>query len=268
MTPGFEKGTVWLAGAGPGDPGLLTLLAVQGLREADVILHDALVDPAVLDYAGPQAEIRYVGKRAGKRCNKQHEITDLMIDLAQQKKRVLRLKGGDPFVFGRGGEEAIALALAGIRFRVIPGITAAIGGTACAGIPVTHRDINSVVSFVTGHDSTGNLPGDVDWDALAAGSPVIVFYMARRTMPEIARRLMAAGRGAQTPVAVIENATVPGQRVSETTLGACGDLVHSMTRPDPAMIVVGEAVRVRALLMGWQHGAHEAEPFELPSEMG
>src|SRR5499433_3765656 len=174
--PTFEPGWVWLAGAGPGDPGLLTLLALHGLRQADVIVYDALVGPGVLALARPGAALEYAGKRGGKPSARQPDISLRLVQLAREGKRVLRLKGGDPFVFGRGGEEAMALVASGVPFRIVPGISAGIGGLAYAGIPVTHRDVNSAVAFITGHDSSGVLPDSVDWAALAKGAPVIVVY--------------------------------------------------------------------------------------------
>src|ERR1700721_1769808 len=176
--PVFEPGHVWLAGAGPGDPGLLTLYALAGLAHADVIVHDALVDKRVLALARPQARLEFAGKRGGRPSAVQADISKRLIELANEGRRVLRLKGGDPCVFGRGGEEAMALATAGIRFRIVPGITAAIGGLAYAGIPLTHRGINSAVTLITGHNSDGAVPGEVnsapDWPAIATGSPVIL----------------------------------------------------------------------------------------------
>lgn len=250
--PAFESGTVWLAGAGPGDPGLLTLLAAKGLQEADIVMYDALVNDDILDLAASSASLEYVGKRAGVKSLKQPEITARMVAHARAGKKVLRLKGGDPFIFGRGGEEAIELARAGICFRIIPGVTAGIGGLAYAGIPATHRDINNVVSFVTGRDATGNLPVNIDWEALAAASPVIVFYMALKTMPEIARNLMKAGLPGQTPVAVISNASVVGQSVTETTLEKYREMAVNTPLERPAVIVVGESVKIRGLLKNWQ----------------
>ncbi|MCB1563777.1 MAG: uroporphyrinogen-III C-methyltransferase [Alphaproteobacteria bacterium] len=260
MTPlaVFEPGTVWLAGAGPGDPGLLTLLAAKGLAEADVILYDALVDEAVLAMASPKAQLEFVGKRAGVKSLKQPEITARMVQHARAGKKVLRLKGGDPFVFGRGGEEAIALAQARIPFRIIPGVTAGIGGLAYASIPATHRDINNVVSFVTGRDSTGELPGNIDWDALATSSPVIVFYMALKTMPEIAQKLIKAGRAPSTPLAVISNATAASQDVVETTLGECAATLSQTEPGRPAIIAIGESVKIRGLLKGFQQTISES----------
>ncbi|MCC6597971.1 MAG: uroporphyrinogen-III C-methyltransferase [Alphaproteobacteria bacterium] len=250
--PAFENGTIWLAGAGPGAPGLLTLLCVKGLQEADVILYDALVQEDILNLSRPEALCRFVGKRAGVRSLKQPEITALMIEYARAGKRVLRLKGGDPFVFGRGGEEAMELARAGVHFRVIPGITAGIGGMAYAGIPATHRDINTVISFVTGHDSSGELPRNIDWEGLVSASPVIVFYMALKTMPEIISHLKTAGMAENTPVAVISNASIPGQRVTETTLAGYDLETASVPKKAPAIIVIGECVKIRGLIAGFQ----------------
>ena len=246
--PAFEPGWVWLAGAGPGDPGLLTLLALHGLRQADIIVYDALVGPGVLALARPGAVLEYAGKRGGKPSARQPDISLRLVQLAREGRRVLRLKGGDPFVFGRGGEEAMALVAAGIPFRIVPGISAGIGGLAYAGIPVTHRDINSAVTFITGHDTSGLVPDSVDWPSLAKGSPVLVIYMALKHIEGIAQRLLAAGRPREEPVAVVSNATVAGQRVLETTLGDCAAAVVSSGIEPPALVVVGEVVRLRAAL--------------------
>src|SRR5262245_21007918 len=180
--PAFEPGWVWLAGAGPGDPGLLTLLALHGLRHADIIVYDALVGPGVLALARPGAALEYAGKRGGKPSARQPDISLRLVQLAREGKLVLRLKGGDPFVFGRGGEEAMALVAAGIPFRIVPGISAGIGGLAYAGIPVTHRDINSAVTFITGHDTSGLVPDSVDWVSLARGSPGLVIHLGPPTI--------------------------------------------------------------------------------------
>ena len=246
--PAFEPGWVWLAGAGPGDPGLLTLLAAHALRHADVVVYDALVSPAVLALAGPGAALEYAGKRGGRPSPRQPDISLRLIKLAREGRRVLRLKGGDPFVFGRGGEEALALVAAGVPFRVVPGISAGIGGLAYAGIPVTHRDINSAVTFVTGHDAAGSVPDGLDWAALARGSPVLVIYMALKHLETIAGRLLAAGRRADEPVAVVSRATTPEQRVLETTLGECAAAAAAGGLEPPALVVVGEVVRLRAAL--------------------
>lgn len=242
--PVFERGSVWLVGAGPGDPGLLTLHAINGLAQADVVLYDALVDGTILDLVGPQASCIYAGKRSGQSAGQQ-QITDQLIALARSGKRVLRLKGGDPFVFGRGGEEALALVEAGIPFRVVPGVTSGIGGLAYAGIPATHRDINHVVSFVTGHMAGGEVPDTVNWRALAEASPVIVVYMGLKHVARIASEIVAAGRSPDEPVAIISNATTERQFVLETTLARAAADIAAAGVPGPALIVVGEAVRMR-----------------------
>jgi uroporphyrin-III C-methyltransferase len=244
--PELEPGWVWLTGAGPGDPGLLTLHALNGLRQADVIVYDALVDDRTLTLAGPDCEIIYAGKRGGKPSPKQLDISDRLVKLAREGKRVLRLKGGDPFIFGRGGEEALALVAAGVPFRVVPGISAGVGGLAHAGIPLTHRETNSAVTFVTGHGASGDIPDSIDWPSLAAGSPVLVVYMAIKHLGTIRTRLMDGGRRADEPVAVVSRASQPDERVLETTLGACVEDVAAQAIEPPAMVVIGEVVRLRA----------------------
>ena len=246
--PGIEPGWVWLTGAGPGTTGLLTLLALRGLQSADVVVYDALVDQDVLKLARPGAALEYAGKRGGKPSAKQPDISLRLVQLAREGKRVLRLKGGDPFVFGRGGEEALSLVDAGIPFRIVPGVSAGIGGLAYAGIPVTHRDCNHSVTFITGHDAGGVMPEAVDWAAIARGSPAIVLYMALKHIGQISGRLMEEGRKPGEPVAVVSKATSSEQRVLETTLGACAaDIAQSGIEP-PAIVVVGEIVRLRAAL--------------------
>ena len=246
ILPEFEPGWVWLVGAGPGDPGLLTLLALQGLRQADIVVYDALVDARILDLARGDAVREFAGKRGGKPSPTQPDISARLVRHARAGKRVLRLKGGDPFVFGRGGEEALALVQARVPFRIVPGITSSIGGLAYAGIPVTHRETNQVVTFVTGHGVTGDVPDGIDWTSLARGSPVIVFYMAIKHLGTIAGRLMAGGRRADEPVAVVSRATTEQQRVLETTLGrAAADVAADGIEP-PALVAIGEVVRLRA----------------------
>jgi len=243
--PALESGSVWLAGAGPGDPGLLSVLALHGLRQAEVIVYDALVDNRILDLARPGVQLEYAGKRGGKPSAKQRDISLRLIELAREGRRVLRLKGGDPFVFGRGGEEALALVAAGIPFRIVPGISAGIGGLAYAGIPVTHRQVNSAVAFITGHDSSGLVPDTVDWESLSRGAPVLVIYMALKHIEPIVERLLAAGRAVSEPVAVIAKATTAEQQVLESTLGkVAADIAASGIEP-PAMVVVGDVVRLR-----------------------
>lgn len=244
--PRFEPGHVWLVGAGPGDPGLLTLLAVHALSQADVVIYDALVNADCLAMAREGAVLEYAGKRGGKPSPKQRDISLRLVEFARQGKRVLRLKGGDPFVFGRGGEEALTLVEHGIAFRIVPGITAGIGGLAYAGIPVTHRDTNHNVTFLTGHDATGVMPDAIDWAGVAKGSPVIVMYMAMKHIGTIANRLMAEGRKPDEPVAFVCNAATEAQQVLETTLkNAEADVSVSGLTP-PAIVVVGEVVRLRS----------------------
>jgi uroporphyrin-III C-methyltransferase len=246
----FEPGTVWLVGAGPGDPGLLTLHAAHALAEADVVLHDALVSREILALAR-QARLEPVGKRAGGRRTPQLRINERMIRLAREGNRVVRLKGGDPLVFGRGGEEALALAAAGIRFRIVPGISAGIGGTAAAGIPVTHRGLARSVAFVTGHDASGGLP-DLDWSALARGADVLVLYMALRQIGAIAARLRGAGRDAAESVAFITEATTPRQHVVVSTLSEAERTGAAIPSHLPTLIVIGPVIALQPLLAGWQ----------------
>jgi uroporphyrin-III C-methyltransferase len=244
--PVFEPGWVWLVGAGPGDPGLLTLHAVNALRQADIVVYDALVDPRVLEHARAGAIVEHAGKRGGKPSPKQRDISLKLIQHARAGKRVCRLKGGDPLVFGRGGEEALALVEAKIPFRIVPGISAGIGGLAYAGIPVTHRDVNHSVTFLTGHDQSGLTPSTIDWEGVARGSPVIVMYMALKHLSQIATALIHAGRRMDEPLAIIAGATTEAQSVLETTLGrAAAELAESGMEP-PAIVVLGEVVRFRA----------------------
>jgi len=244
--PPFLPGHVWLVGAGPGDPGLLTLLALHALGHCDAVVYDALVDRRVLALARAGAERIYAGKRGGKPSPSQPDISDRLVRLAREGKRVLRLKGGDPFVFGRGGEEALALVAAGIPFRVVPGITAGIGGLAYAGIPVTHRDSNSAVTFVTGHNAVGEVPDGLDWAALAKGSPALVFYMALKHLKQIRDRLIAGGRPPGDAVALVSKAATAEQRVVETTLRRCVEDAARHGVEPPAIVAVGEVVRLRA----------------------
>ncbi|TMJ47516.1 MAG: uroporphyrinogen-III C-methyltransferase [Alphaproteobacteria bacterium] len=244
--PGFEPGHVWLVGAGPGDPGLLSVLALHALANADIVVYDALVDPRILRLGRPGAVLYHAGKRGGRPSPSQPDISARLIQAAQDGKRVLRLKGGDPCVFGRGGEEALALAAAGVPFRIVPGITAGIGGLAYAGIPVTHRDTNSAVTFLTGHNIEGEGPGGLDWAAIARGAPVLVLYMASRHLRSVAGRLISAGRRSEEPVAVISKATTPSQRVFVSSLGEIAATCPEVEAP--AIVVVGEVVRLRAAL--------------------
>ena len=259
--PVMQPGWVWLCGAGPGDPGLLTLHALNALRQADVVIYDALVQEAILDWA-PQAEHIYAGKRGGKPSAKQRDISLRLVDLARAGKRVLRLKGGDPFVFGRGGEEAQTLVQHDIPIRIIPGISAGIGGLAYAGIPVTHRDVNQSVTFVTGHDQSGNTPGSLDWTSISKGSQVIVIYMGMKHIAQTATHLIAAGRSLHEPAAVVTTATSKDQQVLETTLGTIVDDIAKANLEPPAIICIGQSVLMRQVL-DWQGMAAGNAPRNL-----
>ncbi len=260
--PVLQPGWVWLCGAGPGDAGLLTLHGLNALRQAGVIVHDALVQRTVLSWANPGARLIDAGKRAGKTSPKQRDISLQLVDLARANKRVLRLKGGDPFVFGRGGEEAQTLVQHGVPIRIIPGISAGIGGLAYAGIPVTHRDVNQGVTFVTGHDQRGQAPEVLDWAAIARASQVIVIYMGMRHIGAISQRLRAAGRSADEPVAVVTDASLPSQSVLETTLAGVAADINAADLKPPAIICIGRAVLLRRVL-DWQGLAGGAQPREL-----
>jgi uroporphyrin-III C-methyltransferase len=244
----MKPGWVWLCGAGPGDPGLLTLHGLNALKQADIVVYDALVDPAILEWA-PQAKHVFAGKRAGVASAKQRDISAILVEMAQDGKRVLRLKGGDPYMFGRDGEEAQTLIQKGVNIRIIPGISAGIGGLAYAGIPVTHRDVNQAVTFVTGHGAKGTPP--VDWAAISRGSEVIVIYMGMRRARAIAEALIAAGRSTNEPVAVVYGASTKAQFVLATTLEKLADDIAAQTTKAPGLICIGRAVLLRQIL-DWQ----------------
>lgn len=246
--PEFAPGWVWLAGAGPGDPGLLTLHAVNALKQADKVVYDALVSEDILSLVRPDAELFYAGKRGGKPSWNQQDITDKLIELAQDGHRVLRLKGGDPFVFGRGGEEAQALVAADIPFRLIPGISAGVGGLGYAGIPATHRDVNHAVTFVTGHLAGKGQAEFLDWASIAKASPVIVIYMAMSRLAVIAELLMQAGRSADEPVAIVTHATTPRQRIATGRLAEAAKLAEQHNLEPPSIIVIGEVVNLAETL--------------------
>jgi len=241
--PVFNPGHVWLVGAGPGDPGLLTLLALHALRSADVVVYDALVSLDILKLARDGVVLEHAGKRGGKPSPSQPDISRRLVTLAREGKRVLRLKGGDPFVFGRGAEEAEFLAENTVPFRIVPGITAGVGGLAYAGIPATARDANSAIAFVTGHDSEGAVPDTLDWPALARSVPVLVVYMALTHLEEIARRLIAAGRRPDEPAALLSKATTPSQKVVTAPLAEIAKAALGVE--PPAMLVVGDVVTYR-----------------------
>jgi uroporphyrin-III C-methyltransferase len=255
VLPEFAPGSVWLVGAGPGDPGLLTLHAAHALACADVILHDALIAPEILALAGPTAAFEPVGKRAGRPGPAQLRINQRLIDLARAGLRVLRLKGGDPFVFGRGGEEALALAAAGVPFRVVPGITSGIGGLAYAGIPLTHRMLSPSVALVTGHHAGSGAPHAIDWAALGRGSRTIVLYMGLARLAEIARALIGTGRDPDEPVALLCEATTARQRCLRTTLAGAAAAAALIGQGTPTLIVIGPVVGLSEILAASQQAA-------------
>jgi uroporphyrin-III C-methyltransferase len=244
--PVFSPGEVWLVGAGPGGPGLLTLDALAGLVQADVVVHDALVDASVLALARHGAELRFAGKRAGKPSIPQEDISALLVDLASRGLRVLRLKGGDPFVFGRGGEEILALAAARVPFRMIPGVTAGLGALASAGIPATMRGVNQAIILTTGH---GAGDGSMDWSALARTRQPIVVYMALRNLAAITTALLNGGLAASTPAAVIASATLSQQQVLVSTLGTITADAHAAAFSAPALVVIGDIVHTRQRIL-------------------
>ena len=243
--PDFEPGWVWLTGAGPGDPGLMTVLALHALHVADTVIYDALVSEEILALANENAELIYAGKRGGKPSPKQRDISHKLIGLAREGRRVLRLKGGDPFIFGRGGEEALALVAAGVDFRVIPGVSAGVGGLAYAGIPLTHRDTNSAVTFVTGHNASGIIPDSVDWQSVAKGSDALVVYMPLKHITQISKMLIDAGRNSDEPAAVVSKATTAEQQTVVSTLANIAADATSAALSPPAMLIVGDVVRLR-----------------------
>lgn len=243
----FEPGHVWLAGAGPGSLGLLTLDVVAALAQADAVIYDALVDPQVLQ-AAPQASLHYVGKRGGKPSVPQAEINRLMVDLARAAKRVLRLKGGDPNVFGRGGEEALELARADIPFRFLPGITSSLGALAHAGIPATMRGVNKAIVLATGHGADAE--DGLDWAALGALGQPIVIYMGMANLAGIADALIAGGRPPETPAALIMSATTRDERMLVATLATIAARAEADGFASPSLIVVGSIVAMRETLSG------------------
>jgi len=252
--PVFHAGWVWLVGAGPGAPGLMSLLCYHAMQNCDVVVYDALVNPDILRWVKPGVVLEYAGKRGGKPSPVQQDISLRLISLATSGKRVLRLKGGDPFMFGRGGEESQSLAKAGVPFRIVPGITAGVGGLAYAGMPTTHRDTNHSVIFLTGHDATGKMPANVNWQAIAIASPVIVMYMAVKNLGEIAQALLQGGRKTSDPVTIVSNATLPHQHVGATTLENAAAFVKDNNPPTPAIVVIGHASDWREIL-DWYSGA-------------
>lgn len=253
--PDFPAGEVWLAGAGPGDPRLLTLLALHALATADDVVHDALVDPRVLGLRRAEAELIPAGKRGGRPSPRQREINEILIERAKAGRRVLRLKGGDPFVFGRGWDEASALTAAGVRFRVIPGITAGLAAAALAGIPATTRDTNHAVVLAAGHRAEDG-GSSTDWAALAKLGQPIILYMPMTQLPEIVLALQQGGLAKETPAALLQSATTENEQVMESTLGVLVDDARRNRVGSPAILVVGSVVGLRQQLLshlvGWR----------------
>jgi uroporphyrinogen III methyltransferase / synthase len=245
-----DAGRVYLVGAGPGDPGLMSVRSLELIAIADAIFYDRLIPPGALAGARPEAALVYVGKQPGVPSVPQEEIGERLIAAAREGKSVVRLKGGDPFVFGRGGEEGEALREAGIEFEVVPGITAGVAATAYAGIPVTHRDDASAVAFVTGHEDPEKPESALDWEALARFPGTLVFYMGVKRLGENAAALIEAGRDPEEPAAAIERGTMAGQRTVEATLSTLAEAVEREAVKAPALIVIGQVVRRREQL-GW-----------------
>jgi uroporphyrin-III C-methyltransferase len=262
--PELRPGHVWLAGAGPGDPGLLTLHALAGLAQAEVVVYDALVDARILELARPAARCVFAGKRGGKPSVDQDDITNQLIAFARQSLRVLRLKGGDPCVFGRAGEEVLKLAENGIPFRIIPGITAGLGAMAATLIPATLRGVNQAIIFATGYSANDELGGGLDWTAVARLGQPIVLYMAITRIGAIRQQLLTGGLDADTPTAVIHAATMPDQELLITTLGQLvEDLSVSVLGP-PAVVIIGQIVAMRARLLELLPQLSEEMPVWLP----
>lgn len=264
MSETLEPGTVALVGAGPGDPGLITLRGVQLLEQADTVVYDYLASPRLLRHA-PAAEHLFVGKQASKHSMTQDQINALLIEKARERRRVVRLKGGDPFVFGRGGEEAEALKQAGVPFTIVPGITAAIAGPAYAGIPVTHRDFNSSFTLITGHEkeeqykdddakARGNAKGssDLDWSSIAK-LPCVAFYMGVKSLPRISAKLIENGLDPTTPAATIQWGTTTRQRTCVATIGTIAEEVKRQGISAPAITVVGRVVGMRDTLQWFEN---------------
>jgi len=244
----MKTGIVYLVGAGPGDPGLLTLRGREVLASADVVVYDALLSPRLLDHAPAEAECLYVGKRADRHTLPQDEINALLVQRARGGRTVVRLKGGDPFVFGRGGEEAVALAEAGVPFEVVPGVTAGVAALAYAGIPATHRDHASALGLITGHAAADKTEDPLDWEALARWPGTLVFLMGVANLPRICRGLIEAGAGADTPAAAIRWGTTPRQTTLVAALATLPDRAAEAGLAPPAVIVIGSVVRLRERL--------------------
>jgi uroporphyrinogen III methyltransferase/synthase len=242
------EGIVYLVGAGPGDPGLMTRRSLELISSADVVLYDRLIPADALAGAREDAELVFVGKAPGDVAMSQEDINATLVRLGREGRRVVRLKGGDPFVFGRGGEEAEELAAAGVPFEVVPGVTSGVAAPAYAGVPVTHRDTAAAVAFVTGHERPGKEESDLDWPALAAFPGTLVLYMGVKNLPLIAEQLIAAGRRADEPVAVVQRGTLPDQRTASATLEDIAAEVEAQGIRAPAITVIGDSAALRDTL--------------------
>ncbi|MRR54521.1 MAG: uroporphyrinogen-III C-methyltransferase [Deltaproteobacteria bacterium] len=240
-----NNGYVYLIGAGPGDPGLITLKGREAIARAEVILYDYLAHKELLSFARPDAELIYAGKVGGAHNREQWQINEMLVEKAHQGKLVARLKGGDPFIFGRGGEECEALVAAGIPFEIVPGVTAAVGAAAYAGIPLTHRDFTTSVTFVTGHESSSKEVSGINWPQLSLGNGTLVFYMGMKNLSQITANLIVHGRPSQTPVALVRWGTRPEQHVLSGTLADIAEKAHQEGFKAPAVIIVGDVVRLR-----------------------
>jgi uroporphyrinogen III methyltransferase / synthase len=259
----MNLGKVYLVGAGPGDPDLLTIKARDLIAAAGCVVYDHLVNPEILRYAAPDAELIYAGKQSGKCAMRQETINALLVTKATERDIVVRLKGGDPFVFGRGGEEALALVSAGVPWEVVPGVSAGAAVAAYAGIPITHRGMSSSVAFVTGHEDPAKTESSVDWGRLARGVDTLVIFMGVSGAPEIAERLMAHGLSAETPAAVIRWGTYKHQEYHVAPLAELAHLIEARTVTAPAIIVIGEVVRLHEQL-NWFDSAKTQGPAHLP----
>jgi uroporphyrin-III C-methyltransferase/precorrin-2 dehydrogenase/sirohydrochlorin ferrochelatase len=255
--PAPGTGRVYLVGAGPGDPDLLTLRAVRLLQQTQAIVYDHLVSPEVLDYVSPDALRIYAGKRRNAHTLRQEEINALLVKLAREGKHVVRLKGGDPFIFGRGGEELETLAAHGISFEVVPGVTAASGVSSYAGIPLTHRDYAQSCLFVTGHLKDGS--ANLDWPSLVRPRQTVVIYMGLGGLPEICRQMMAHGASAELPIAVVQNGSLETQRVVTGTLANMAERVAQAGLLSPCLTLIGEVVKLHDTLAWFQRDGQHTE---------
>lgn len=246
-----DYGTVYLVGSGPGDPGLVTVKGLRLIEAADAVVYDRLAPESLLAHAREDAEFVYVGKRPGDHSMSQEEINATLVRLGQEGKNVVRLKGGDPYIFGRGSEEALELLRAGVPFEVVPGVTSGVAAPAYAGIPVTHRGVSTSVAFVTGHEDPTKGRTDVDWKTVAKGADTLVLYMGVGRLKEISRQIVAAGRPPETPVAVVRWGTLPEQRTVTGTLADIARKVEEAKLGPPAITVVGGVAALREDGLGW-----------------